>query len=76
MKTVLLIVGITLVLGWLALNIYVGIRYKTKNMRHALIDEQNLVGMVLGNMFFCVAWLIQLCKGLWTVRNSRTFAKE
>lgn len=76
MTTVLIIVGIIFILGWLALNVYVGLHYQIKNMRYTLIAEQNVVGMVFGNIFFWVAWVIQLGKGFWSVRNSRTFSER
>lgn len=76
MTTVFVIVGIIFVLSWLALNVYVGLHYQVKNMRYALITEQNIVGMVFGNIFFWVAWVIQLVKGFWSVRNSRTFSER
>ena len=75
MITVLVIVGIILVLGWLALNVYVGLHYKVRNMRYALVEKQNLVGMIASNLFFWLAWVIQLGKAFWSVRHERTFAE-
>lgn len=75
MSTVLIIVGIVFILGWLALNVYVGLHYQVKNMRYALVEKQNLVGMIASNLFFWLAWVIQLGKALWNVRHERTFAE-
>ena len=75
MSTVLVIVGILFVLGWIGLNVYVGLHYKVRNMRYALVEKQNLVGMIASNLFFWLAWVIQLGKAFWSVRHERTFAE-
>lgn len=75
MTTILIILAIVILFGWFALNCFVGLHYGVRNMRYALIEEQNIVGMIFGNLFFCLAWIIQLGKGIWCVRNSRTFVK-
>ena len=49
------------VLGfWLISNLIVLIKYKPKEMWIDLVEEQNLVGQIFGNLFYLPYWLIHL----------------
>lgn len=69
----ILIIMLVILAAWVALNAYVGISKTPRQMRYALITGQNVAGMIFGNVFFCLAWLIQLFKGLWDCRSEHGF---
>ena len=49
------------VLGfWLVCNLIVLIKWKPKEMWVDLVEEQNLVGQIFGNLFYLPYWLIHL----------------
>ena len=49
------------VLGfWLISNLIVLIKYKPKEMWIDLVEEQNLVGQIFGNLFYLPYWLIHI----------------
>ena len=49
------------VLGfWLISNLIVLIKYKPKEMWIDLVEEQNLVGRIFGNIFYLPYWLINI----------------
>lgn len=45
---------------WLMSNLIVLIKYKPKEMWVDLVEEQNLVGQIFGNLFYLPYWLIHL----------------
>lgn len=45
---------------WLISNLIVLIKYKPKEIWVDLVEEQNLVGQIFGNLFYLPYWLIHL----------------
>ena len=54
-----------LVLGfWFVCNLIVLIKWKPKEMWVDLVEEQNIVGQIFGNLFYLPYWLVHLIIGL------------
>ena len=49
---------------WVVCNLIVLIKWKPKEMWVDLIEEQNIVGRIFGNLFYLPYWLIHLIIGL------------
>ena len=50
-----------LVLGfWVVCNLIVLIKWKPKEMWADLVEEQNVVGRIFGNLFYLPYWLVHL----------------
>ena len=53
------------VLGfWIVCNLIVLIKWKPKEMWADLVEEQNIVGQIFGNLFYLPYWLVHLIIGL------------
>ena len=53
------------VLGfWIVCNLIVLIKWKPKEMCVDLVEEQNIVGQIFGNLFYLPYWLVHLIIGL------------
>ena len=59
MKVLFLLLGF-----WLVCNLIVLIKWKPKEMWVDLVEEQNIVGRIFGNLFYLPYWLINLIIGL------------
>ena len=50
-----------LILGfWIVCNLIVLIKWKPKEMWVDLVEEQNVVGRIFGNLFYLPYWLVHL----------------
>ena len=49
---------------WLVCNLIALIKWKPKEMWVDLVEEQNMVGRIFGNLFYLPYWLIHLVIGL------------
>lgn len=73
---VLLIIVLVVLAAWIALNAYIGVTKTTNQMKYAFIKGQNFVGIIFTNTFFCLAWAIQMVKGLWRCRDEHGFLEK
>lgn len=67
------IVFLAILVAWVALNAYVGVTKTPKQMRYNLISGQNIAGIIFCNIFYSLAWAIQLVKGLWRCRDEHGY---
>ena len=49
---------------WAVCNLIVLIKWKPKEMWVDLVEEQNIVGQIFGNLFYLPYWLVHLIIGL------------
>lgn len=61
MDLVLTIVCGLVIIYWIFCNAVVTVTMSTEEMYEDLVTEQNWLGKILGNSFYCLAWFLKFC---------------